>query len=177
MELGQRMGQTLPHGTVIALIGDLGVGKTHFVQGFARGLGITEPINSPTFTLVSEHDEAGSRMPLYHMDAYRLETAAQFLDSGLDEYFSYNGITIIEWANLVMAALPSDTLTIRFHRQMLPLILSDSSEGQQQIEIPADDEMRQLDISWQDNSPHAAIVAALIEQLETEPIQGLEQES
>jgi tRNA threonylcarbamoyladenosine biosynthesis protein TsaE len=94
--LGEAWGRSAQAGQVIGLSGDLGAGKTQFVKGFARGLGITARVQSPTFALVNEY--SGGRLPLYHLDLYRLETAAQINSAGLDEYLSPDGVTIIEWA-------------------------------------------------------------------------------
>src|SRR6516164_503623 len=94
--LGEAWGRSAQAGQVIGLSGDLGAGKTQFVKGFARGLGISARVQSPTFALVNEY--LGGRLPLYHLDLYRLETAAQINSAGLDEYLSPDGVTIIEWA-------------------------------------------------------------------------------
>jgi tRNA threonylcarbamoyladenosine biosynthesis protein TsaE len=94
--LGEAWGRSAQAGQVIGLSGDLGAGKTQFVKGFARGLGITVRVQSPTFALVNEY--SGGRLPLYHLDLYRLETAAQISSAGLDEYLSPDGVTVIEWA-------------------------------------------------------------------------------
>ena len=94
--LGEAWGRSAQAGQVIGLSGDLGAGKTQFVKGFARGLGVTVRVQSPTFALVNEY--SGGRLPLYHLDLYRLETAAQISSAGLDEYLSPDGVTIIEWA-------------------------------------------------------------------------------
>ena len=86
---------TLSPGAVIGLTGDLGAGKTQFVKGLARGLGIAQPVLSPTFALV--HHYSGGRLPLYHLDLYRLESQAQIMAAGLEEYLKPSGITVIEW--------------------------------------------------------------------------------
>lgn len=108
--LGARLSVHLTRGDVIALQGDLGAGKTNFVQGLARGLGIIEAVNSPTFILANEYP--GGRLPLYHIDAYRLENAAEARGFGLDDYLNGDGVTVIEWADRVRDALPSDVLWI-----------------------------------------------------------------
>ncbi|MFC4812802.1 tRNA (adenosine(37)-N6)-threonylcarbamoyltransferase complex ATPase subunit type 1 TsaE [Paenibacillus sp. GCM10023250] len=93
-------------GTVLALDGDLGAGKTRFSQAYARGIGVTDVVNSPTFTIIKEYQGA---LPLYHMDVYRLsEPEADEL--GLDEYFFGDGVTIVEWASLIEALLPPERL-------------------------------------------------------------------
>jgi tRNA threonylcarbamoyladenosine biosynthesis protein TsaE len=94
--LGEAWGLVVQGGTVIGLRGDLGAGKTQLVKGLARGLGIATRVLSPTFALVNVY--AQGRLPLYHLDLYRLDTAEQILAAGLEEYLSPNGITVIEWA-------------------------------------------------------------------------------
>lgn len=94
--LGERWGRMVRTGQVIGLSGDLGAGKTQFVKGLARGLGITTRVHSPTFALVNLYP--GGRLPLYHLDLYRLETPEQILTAGLDEYLQPAGVTVIEWA-------------------------------------------------------------------------------
>ncbi len=108
-ELGQRLSQLLQPGDVLALIGDLGAGKTTFAQGIGEGLLIEEPIDSPTFTIVKEYQ---GRMPFYHMDVYRLETAMDE-ELGWDEYFYGDGVTLVEWAQRIEPLLPEDTIWIR----------------------------------------------------------------
>ncbi len=96
LEYGEQLGRAAQPGMVIGLIGDLGAGKTQLVRGFARGLGITERIHSPTFTLVNEYRTG--RFPCYHLDLYRLETPDQILSAGLELYFQpTDAITLIEW--------------------------------------------------------------------------------
>lgn len=94
--LGARSALTARHGMVFALSGDLGAGKTQWVRGFARGLGIPDRVHSPTFTLVNEY--GGGRLKLFHLDLYRLETPAQLITAGIDEYLSPDGVAVIEWA-------------------------------------------------------------------------------
>ena len=94
--LGEYWGREASHGSVIALSGDLGAGKTQLVKGLARGLGVTARVHSPTFTLVNEY--RGGRLRLFHLDLYRLETRAQFLGAGLEEYLQPDGVAVIEWA-------------------------------------------------------------------------------
>lgn len=99
----------LPAGTVIALHGDLGAGKTCFVQGLARGLDVTSPVHSPTFTLINEYR---GRLPLYHLDLYRLRGPQDALDIGIDQYLPGDGITAIEWADRIESILPADTIHV-----------------------------------------------------------------
>src|SRR5471032_697070 len=97
--LGEKFGRAAQSGFVIALSGDLGAGKTQFVKGLARGLGITARVHSPTFTLVNEY--GGGRLKLFHLDLYRLETLAQILSAGIGEFLSPDGMTVIEWAERI----------------------------------------------------------------------------
>ena len=97
--LGEQFGRAAQTGLVIALSGDLGAGKTQFVRGLARGLGIAGRVHSPTFTLVNEY--SGGRLKLFHLDLYRLETAAQILSAGIEEYLSPDGVSVVEWAERI----------------------------------------------------------------------------
>ncbi len=107
-----RLGMALEPGDTLCLIGDLGAGKTTWTQGLALGLGLPpeEPVNSPTFTLVSEHP--GGRVPLYHFDVYRLPDSSGLYDLAFDEYLSGDGVVVIEWADKITDALPQDRLDI-----------------------------------------------------------------
>ncbi|HTL16704.1 MAG TPA: tRNA (adenosine(37)-N6)-threonylcarbamoyltransferase complex ATPase subunit type 1 TsaE [Patescibacteria group bacterium] len=96
LALGESWGRSVERGLVIALCGDLGAGKTQLVKGIAFGLGITVRVQSPTFTLVNSYP--GGRLPLFHLDLYRLETPQLVLAAGLEEYLHPNGVTVIEWA-------------------------------------------------------------------------------
>ena len=109
-ELASELAGELPAGTVIALHGDLGAGKTCFIQGLAAALGIDEPITSPTYTLIGEYE---GRLPLHHIALYRLSGPTEALGLGLEEYFDANGITAIEWAERAEGLLPPDPLHIR----------------------------------------------------------------
>lgn len=111
--LGRLLGKVAKPQTSVCLIGDLGAGKTTFVQGLAEGLGISGPVTSPTFTIVSEYQ---GRLPLYHADVYRLGEAAAEEPLGLEEYFEGNGVAVVEWAEWVEPLLPDDRLTIRIER-------------------------------------------------------------
>jgi tRNA threonylcarbamoyladenosine biosynthesis protein TsaE len=94
--LGEQFGRAAQTGWVIALSGDLGAGKTQFVKGLARGLGVAARVHSPTFTLVNEY--GGGRLKLFHLDLYRLETPAQILSAGVEEFLTPAGVAVIEWA-------------------------------------------------------------------------------
>lgn len=109
--LGQRLAETLQPGDVIAYTGDLGAGKTAFTRGLARGLGITERITSPTFTIVNEY--LGGRLPLFHFDMYRLSSEEDLFDIGWEDYLDRGGLCVVEWSERVFGALGSPvTVTI-----------------------------------------------------------------
>lgn len=103
-------------GDVYALIGDLGVGKTAFTKGFAQGLDISEPIVSPTFTFVQVYDEG--RMPLYHFDVYRISDVSEMDEIGYEDYFYGDGVSIMEWANLVEDILPDNVIRITIEKDL-----------------------------------------------------------
>lgn len=98
-------------GDVIVLAGDLGAGKTAFVQGFGRGLGVTERITSPTFTLVHVYDDG--RLPVHHLDVYRLDQLSEALDLGLPEMLDEGGVVLVEWGDAITPVLPHDLLEVR----------------------------------------------------------------
>ena len=102
--LGKNLGEEAAPGDVYTLIGDLGVGKTVFTQGIAVGLGITEPVNSPTFTIVQVYEEG--RIPFYHFDVYRIGDPEEMDEIGYEDYVYGEGLTMIEWANLIEEILP-----------------------------------------------------------------------
>lgn len=110
MKFAARLAEKLRAGDVIALEGDLGAGKTTFTKGLAQGLGVKRTVSSPTFTIVKEYK---GRLPLYHMDVYRLEDT--FEDLGFDEYFHGDGVTVVEWAHLIKPQLPDELLCIRLY--------------------------------------------------------------
>jgi tRNA threonylcarbamoyladenosine biosynthesis protein TsaE len=109
LEIAKRLSEKVKKSDVVTLEGDLGAGKTTFTKGLAKGLGIKRNVNSPTFTIIKEYK--GGRLPLYHMDVYRLEDADE--DLGFDEYFHGDGITVVEWAHLIEDQLPSERLDIK----------------------------------------------------------------
>lgn len=115
-DFATRLAQKTQKGAVYALIGDLGVGKTAFTKGFAEGLGITEPIVSPTFTFVQVYDEG--RMPLYHFDVYRIGDVSEMDEIGYEDYFYGDGVSIMEWANLVEDILPMDVVKITISKDL-----------------------------------------------------------
>lgn len=115
-EVGFKIGQEAEPGAVYALLGDLGVGKTIFTKGVAAGLGITEPINSPTFTIVQEYEEG--RLPFYHFDVYRIGDVEEMDEIGFDDYVYGDGMCLIEWANLIEEILPENTKTITIEKDL-----------------------------------------------------------
>ena len=109
IELGQRIGRLLHPGDILALQGTLAAGKTQLTKGIARGLNISEPVTSPTFTIISEYY---GRMPLYHIDVYRLNSSEDFLDLGVEDMLYGQGICIIEWSEKIMSELPDTAIEI-----------------------------------------------------------------
>lgn len=110
--LGARLATLLGPGDVLALVGELGTGKTRWVQGVTEGLGVTEPVSSPTFTLVNEYQ---GRWPVYHIDLYRLDEASELLTFGLEDYLYSDGVSLIEWADRAADLLPPDYLTVELY--------------------------------------------------------------
>lgn len=110
--LGARLGELAHPGDLFCLEGDLGSGKTCFTQGLGRGLGVVEAIHSPTFILANEHRTG--RLPLYHLDVYRMRGADEARGIGLDDYLYGDGLCVIEWAEKIDAALPGERLWIQF---------------------------------------------------------------
>jgi tRNA threonylcarbamoyladenosine biosynthesis protein TsaE len=108
---GRELAAAAKPGTVIALIGELGTGKTTLTKAIARGLGITENITSPTFAIIKEY--TGGKMPLYHFDVYRVGGPEDMYNLGFEEYFYGNGLSVVEWADLVEELLPPGTTVIR----------------------------------------------------------------
>ncbi len=112
--LGERMGRRGRPGQILALTGDLGVGKTVFTQGFARGLGVEDTVNSPTFTIVQEYD--GGRLPFYHFDVYRILDICDMDEIGYEDYFYGRGVCLIEWGEVISSILPESTIWIRIEK-------------------------------------------------------------
>ena len=107
---GEKLGRVLTPGSVVALYGDLGVGKTAFTRGIAQGLGIDVSVSSPTFTIVNEYP--GS-IPLFHFDMYRLESKDELFDIGWDDYLERGGVCAVEWSEKVPGAFPADTIVVK----------------------------------------------------------------
>ena len=114
--LGQKIGRAATPGQVYTLTGDLGVGKTVFTQGVASGLGITEPVHSPTFTIVQVYEEG--RLPFYHFDVYRIGDIEEMEEIGYDDYFFGEGICLIEWAELIEEILPENRISITIEKDL-----------------------------------------------------------
>lgn len=127
--IGCQLAERLSPGDIILLMGDIGTGKTTFTQGLAEGLGITDSVNSPTFTLVKEYQ---GRLPLYHMDLYRLE---RYEDLGFDEYFYGDGITVVEWPEVLGEETPQENLTIRFSVEERGHILQFQPKGDHYVDL------------------------------------------
>lgn len=115
-ELGRRIGKNIKPGSIVTLSGDMGVGKTVFAQGFAKGMGIDEPINSPTFTIVQVYDEG--KIPLYHFDVYRISDSEEMYEIGYEEYFYGEGVCLIEWAELINDILPENVIKIKINKSL-----------------------------------------------------------
>lgn len=125
-KLGEKIGKSLKENDVIALFGPLGAGKTTLIQGVAKGLSVKDYVTSPTFILINEYT---GRIPLFHIDLYRLDDAAEIKDLGIEEYFSRGGVCVIEWAEKLSAMLPNDAKKI--------------------VIRPTDENKREIDLSWQ----------------------------
>ena len=114
--LGEKLGKEARAGQIYTLVGDLGVGKTVFTQGMACGLGITEPISSPTFTIVQEYQEG--RLPFYHFDVYSIGDIEEMEEIGYDDYFFGQGVCMIEWANLIEELLPEYVIRVKIEKDL-----------------------------------------------------------
>jgi len=114
--VGRHLGEKAVPGQIFALEGDLGVGKTILTKGLAEGLGITEPVSSPTFTIVQIYEEG--RLPLYHFDVYRIGDVEEMEEIGYEDYFYGNGVCLIEWANLIEELLPPQTVFISIEKDL-----------------------------------------------------------
>ena len=112
--IGEAIGQAVEPGTVVALIGDLGTGKTTLTKSIAKGLGVTETVTSPTFNIIREYKSG--RIPLYHFDVYRIGDPDEMFELGYEEYFYGDGICVVEWADIIEELLPEDAVIIRIER-------------------------------------------------------------
>lgn len=115
-ELGRRIGFEAKPGQIYCLDGDLGAGKTVFTQGFAAGLGITEAVNSPTFTIVQVYDEG--RLPLYHFDVYRIDDIGEMDEIGYEDYFFGQGVCLVEWSVQIEELIPADAVRICLEKDL-----------------------------------------------------------
>ena len=114
--IGKALGEQAIPGQVICLDGDLGVGKTVFTQGFAEGLGIDGPVNSPTFTIVQVYEEG--RLPLYHFDVYRIGDVEEMDEIGYEEYFYGEGVALIEWSTLIEEIIPETAIHVTIEKDV-----------------------------------------------------------
>lgn len=124
VDLGEKIGSLLKSGDVIAMTGTLAAGKTTITKGIAKALGITDVVTSPTFCLISEYE--GTKMPLYHMDVYRLDGPEDFINLGVEDMLDGDGVCIVEWSEKVSSELPKRTIKI----EITPL-----EDGSRQIKI------------------------------------------
>ena len=115
-EFGKSLGEKAEPSTVYCLNGDLGVGKTVFTQGFAAGLGIDGPVDSPTFTIVKQYDEG--RMPFYHFDVYRIGDVSEMDEIGYEDCFYGDGVSLVEWSNLIEEILPDRVVTVTIEKNV-----------------------------------------------------------
>lgn len=115
-EIGEKLGKQCNPGDIYCLLGDLGVGKTVFTQGFAKGLAIEEPVNSPTFTIIQVYEEG--RLPFYHFDVYRIGDVEEMDELGYEDYFFGQGVCLVEWANLIAELLPEQVKVITIEKQL-----------------------------------------------------------
>ena len=114
--LGKKLGEQAMAGSVYALHGDLGVGKTVFTKGFAEGLGIYDPVNSPTFTIMQIYE--GGRLPFYHFDVYRITDLEEMDEIGYEDYFYGNGAVMVEWAELIKELLPENAFSVTIEKDL-----------------------------------------------------------
>lgn len=114
--LGEKLGEMCRPGQVFVLVGDLGAGKTVFTQGFAKGLGITGPVNSPTFTILQLYEEG--HLPFYHFDVYRIEDVEEMEEIGYQDCFYGKGVCLIEWGNLIKEILPEDAVWVEIEKDL-----------------------------------------------------------
>lgn len=115
-EYGRMLAKEAQPGQIYCLDGDLGVGKTVFAQGFAAGLGIPEPVSSPTFTIIQQYE--GGRLPLYHFDVYRIGDVGEMEEIGYEDYFYGEGVCLIEWSELIQEILPKDVIRVKIEKDL-----------------------------------------------------------
>ena len=136
-ELGKKIGENAKSGQIYTLTGDLGVGKTVFTQGLAAGLGITEPVNSPTFTIVQMYEDG--RLPFYHFDVYRIGDIEEMEEIGYEDCFYGEGVCLIEWADLIQEILPPNVIAIEIEKNLekgfdyRKITISDPEENKAQL--------------------------------------------
>ncbi|MYB94349.1 tRNA (adenosine(37)-N6)-threonylcarbamoyltransferase complex ATPase subunit type 1 TsaE [Candidatus Poribacteria bacterium] len=145
--LGEKIGKTLKQGDVIALIGDLGTGKTCLTQGIARGAGIApdEIVSSPSYILINEYN---GKVPIYHIDLYRLENSEEIAELGLSEYVEGDGICIIEWAERMADALPDSYIKIDITLADANILYSDDAGSQSILDSLEDENIRHIKIQY-----------------------------
>ena len=114
--LGKQIGESVAPGSVLTLVGDLGVGKTVFTQGLAEGLGISDAVNSPTFTIIQIYESG--RLPLYHFDVYRIADVEEMDEIGYEDYFFGDGVCLIEWAELIRDILPEQCVEVTITKEL-----------------------------------------------------------
>lgn len=114
--IGKTLGERVKAGDVVCLTGELGVGKTVFTQGFAKGLGIAEAVSSPTFTIVQEYEEG--RFPFYHFDVYRIGSVEEMDEIGFEDYIFGEGVCLIEWADLIEEILPEHRMSVHIEKDL-----------------------------------------------------------
>lgn len=115
-EYAKSLSENAEPGQVYTLNGNLGVGKTVFTQGFAEGLGVTEPVDSPTFTIIKVYDDG--RLPFYHFDVYRIGDVSEMDEIGYEDYFFGEGVAMVEWANLIEEIIPEDAISITIEKDL-----------------------------------------------------------
>mgnify|MGYP002855600465 CR=1 FL=1 len=115
-ELARQMGEKAEAGSVVALMGDLGTGKTIFAKGFAAGLGITEQVNSPTYTIMQQYEDG--RLPFYHFDVYRIGDVSEMDETGFEDCLYGDGVTLVEWAEMVRGLMPERTVWITINKDI-----------------------------------------------------------
>ena len=115
-DLGMKLGENAKPGQIVCIDGDLGVGKTVFTKGFAKGLGVEDDVVSPTFTIIQEYNDG--KLPLYHFDVYRIGHPDEMYDIGFEEYFFGEGVCLIEWSNLIEELLPEDSIHINIEKDL-----------------------------------------------------------